>query len=196
MVGVAAFAILQGGERTELELTETGDPAWGDPNATVTAYLFADYQCPACARFETGGGLDQVLRDWVETGRLRFVYKDLAFIGEDSVTAAQASQVVWAMDPEAWPSWNRYVFEHQGPERSGWADRDGIVALTQAWDGVDMQEFTQRLDAGEFKAEVELDVKEAHDAGVASTPTLVVGSKRVNANDPAAVDQALQEAWA
>jgi protein-disulfide isomerase len=194
VVVASAWLILRAGEDTALAIGSEGEPTWGSPDAPVEVYLFADYQCPACRRFEVEGGLDRLLRDWVEPGTVRVVYKDLAFIGEDSIVAAEASQVVWAMDPAAWPSWNRFIFERQGLERSGWADRDGVVALTQQWGQVDMEEFTARLDSREFLEEVRGDIAEAREAGVSATPTLVVGTKRINALDAAAVDDALREA--
>lgn len=189
-----AWLVLQAGQETPIELQVEEEPYWGDAQAPLTVFLFADYQCPFCARYETEGPLDRFLAKWVETGQVRIVYKDLAFVSADSIVAAEASQVVWAMAPQRWHEWNRHIFENQGQERSGWASRDGIVALTQAWGGVDMMEFTQRLDAREFRAEVEEDNQEARRGGISSTPTMVVGNHRLNALDEPAVDAAVREA--
>lgn len=191
---LVAFLVLRAGEPTPVDLATDGEPSWGDADAPVTVFLFADYQCPVCARYETQGALDRFLAQWVEPGHVQLVFKDLAFIGADSVVAAEASQVVWAMAPDGWAEWNRGIYNSQGAERSGWANRDGIVALTAQWGGVDMTEFTARLDAHEFRAEVEADIEEARDAGVNATPTIVVGAKRMNALDEAAVDAAVEAA--
>ncbi|MBI2077202.1 MAG: thioredoxin domain-containing protein [Euryarchaeota archaeon] len=182
------------GQREPSGLSAEGEPAWGTANATLDVFLFADYQCPFCQRFELEGGLDHILQRWVTTGEVRLVFKDLAFIDEDSFTAAEASQAVWALAPGNWTEWNRLVYERQGPERSGWASHANLVSLAREWGKVPLAEFTESLDDGRHRAEVDGDVAEARRAGVTSTPSIVVGTRRLNALDRSAVDAAIGEA--
>jgi protein-disulfide isomerase len=64
---------------TTVNVTVTkDDPVRGDTNAKLTIVEFADYQCPFCERFHKDV-YKQILTDYVDTGKARFVYKNLAF---------------------------------------------------------------------------------------------------------------------
>lgn len=62
----------------------------GNPNATVTIFVFGDYQCPFCGKFfkET----EMLLRkNYVDADKAKMVYKTLAFLGQESTNAAEAA---------------------------------------------------------------------------------------------------------
>ena len=63
--------------------------AVGSPNAKVTVREFADFQCPACGGFEPA--LEQMRKEYVDTGKVRFVFFDypLEDIHKNSMIAAQ-----------------------------------------------------------------------------------------------------------
>ncbi len=208
--GLLALAIVVGlawvmialGDPAAVQLTAEGEPTIGAADAPVTIYLFEDYQCPFCAAWETDGGLDHVMETWVASGHATLVHKDLAFISEDSIAAAEASQAVWHLQPELWPSWKAFIFEHQGAERSGWADRAQMIALTEAWAEqtpvwrpADMATFRDQMEEQTHRAEVLGDIEEARAAGVHTTPTMVIGGERVPAHDLELVDGAIRLAY-
>lgn len=62
----------------------------GDPNAPVHLVEYGDYQCPACASF-SNQVFPQLLSDYIATSKVSFEFRDLAFLGDDSQTAAQAA---------------------------------------------------------------------------------------------------------
>ena len=47
---------------------------------------FGDYQCVACSRFFDHTE-DALVRDYVETGKVRLVFRDFTIIGQDSANA-------------------------------------------------------------------------------------------------------------
>jgi len=51
------------------------DPVKGDPNAPVTVVEYSDFQCPFCKRFYQQT-LPQLEKNYIETGKVKFVYKD------------------------------------------------------------------------------------------------------------------------
>src|SRR3989304_5780121 len=61
---------------SEVKVSIDDDPGFGDPNAPLTMIEFSDYECPFCKTFfeET---LPQIKSTYVDTGKLRFVYRDL-----------------------------------------------------------------------------------------------------------------------
>jgi protein-disulfide isomerase len=54
--------------------------ALGRPNAAVTLVEFADLQCPFCAEWSRNA-LPELVRDYVRPGRVRIVFRGLAFNG-------------------------------------------------------------------------------------------------------------------
>jgi len=50
-------------------------PFKGKADAPVTIIEFSDYECPFCARFFTQTE-SQIDKDYVDTGKVKFVFKD------------------------------------------------------------------------------------------------------------------------
>ena len=73
-----------------------GEPFIGKKDAPVTMAYWFDYQCPFCKAVDVGGipqipvtpAFPTLIKDYVNTGKLRIVFKDYPFLGNDSVTAA------------------------------------------------------------------------------------------------------------
>ncbi len=67
------------------------DAILGNPNAPVTVIEYGDYQCPFCADYFQK--LEPVLKqDYINTGKVRMVFRDLPFLGSESQAAAEAAQ--------------------------------------------------------------------------------------------------------
>lgn len=188
------YVLTQLGGRTPATLDPSGEPRIGSADANLTVYLFEDYQCPHCQRFELGGAFDHLRETWVDTGEVQLVFKDFAFIGDDSTTAAIASQCTWTHAPDAWLSWHAMVFENQGRERSGWASAGNLKAMTEDQGKVNMTRFEGCLDGRTFSGEVSGDMEEGRANGVSGTPSLVVGNRVINPTDTDRVDQAIRAA--
>lgn len=95
-LAIVAAAVVVGFEpAAPAGLDDQGDPVLGE--GPVTVYSFADFQCPYCREFELTR-FDALARE----GVARFVFKDLPVVGDDSWTAAEASQQVWQDSPEAY----------------------------------------------------------------------------------------------
>ena len=63
------------------------DVILGDPKAPVTIIEYGDYQCPFCGKFfsET----EPLIRsEYVNTGKVRMVYRNFAFLGPESTASA------------------------------------------------------------------------------------------------------------
>lgn len=57
---------------------EVSDMVLGDPDAPVTVIEYASFTCPHCARFHETG-FEQLKEDYVETGKVRYVYREVYF---------------------------------------------------------------------------------------------------------------------
>jgi len=52
-----------------------GEPVMGQSDAPVTLYIYEDFECPFCQRFEQGA-LPQIVSNYVDTGQVKLVWKD------------------------------------------------------------------------------------------------------------------------
>src|SRR3954469_18725569 len=71
--------------------------ALGRPSAPVTLVEYADLQCPYCGEWARTT-LPVVVSDYVRTGRLRIVFRGLAFVGPDSDRALTAAVAAGRQD--------------------------------------------------------------------------------------------------
>lgn len=177
--------------------TELADGhALGAADAPVTVEVWADYQCPYCARFSLQVE-PQIISTYVTTGAVRFVFRDLAFLGDESRWAAVAARLA-EQQGMFWP-YHDYLFANQLGENVG--------SFTVAR----LEEIASRvgLDRTTFDAGLQLDAARAlfseiqtesqTDAtalGVNATPTVVVNGTRLDGNDWDTVRTAIEAALA
>lgn len=148
------------------------DPMKGDPKAKVTVVEYADYQCPFCGGFFKDTE-PQLLKDYVDTGKVKFVYKNLAFLGQESHDAANAA--LCAKEQNKFWEFHDYLFGHQQGENQG---AFSVVNLKKfASDlGLDTTAFNSCLDANKYNSQVQADIAEANQNGFNSTPSFAIDS--------------------
>ena len=67
-----------------------GSPILGDPNAPITLIEFGDYQCHYCnVFFQTIE--DDIIKNYVKTGKVKMIFKDYNIIGPDSINASHGA---------------------------------------------------------------------------------------------------------
>ena len=147
------------------------DNAVGLADAPVTLEVWADYQCPYC-RLDAllfGGAID---REYVMTGVIRIVYRDFAFLGQESTDAAVAARCAGRQEPAARLRFRDALYTFQQGENQGRFVRDNLLQLAQVVGVADMTSFTACLDDPAVGAEVAAETTTGRNVGVASTPTL------------------------
>ena len=156
----------------------TGEPIIGDPKAPVVMAYWFDYQCPFCHQ-EEEDVLPQIISDYVDTGKIRMVFKDYAFLGPDSQTAALAARAVWQIAPDKFEQWHKAMFDQQGAENSGWAQKTNILALTMKIPGIDANQVDMLMtsQAATYNAAMQADAAEGNAIGVGGTPSILVGKQ-------------------
>jgi protein-disulfide isomerase len=88
-------------EVTQLQLESSRDEmglSVGQASAPVVVREFADFQCPACGGFEPV--LEQMRKDYVDTGKVRFVFFDfpLEDLHKNAMMAAQVARCAGYQD--------------------------------------------------------------------------------------------------
>ena len=141
----------------------------------VTLEEFGDFQCSHCMQFALGMG-KQLKEDFVNTGRIRFVFRHFPFIGEESFRAAEATEC--AADQNKFWDFHDTVFENWKGVNEGYFSDDnlkGFASLLQ----LDRAAFDSCLDSGKYRGKVEADLRLGGRLGVNSTPTLFVNRRKV-----------------
>jgi len=185
-----------------------GRPFIGKADAPVTIAFWSDYQCPYCKAFETGGvpqiktpaALPQIIEAYVDTGKVKVVFMDFAFLGNDSLVATQYGQAVWKLYPEQYFTWRTEMYKAQDEEGDeGFGDAASIDKLTAKVAGLDVAKIVADVAANKatYDAIAEADKAEGAKVGIDSTPSIVVGKQLIKGAYPfdafkAAIDAELK----
>lgn len=147
--------------------------ALGPADAPVVIEAFEDFQCPACGIFATQTK-PQIVKDYLSTGKVRFIFRDYAFIGQESYDAAVAARCAGEQDL-FWP-YHDYLFANQQGENRGRFSKSMLQAIgTKA--GVDAAAFTSCLSTSAPKDAMRAETNEGNDRGVKGTPSVFVNGK-------------------
>jgi len=142
----------------------------GDENAPVVVREFADYQCPACGRFSEA--TQRLKQEYVETGKVRFVYFDLPLQQHaNAMPAALAARCAGVQDAY-WPMHDK-LFASQ-TEWSG--SNDPVSTFTRyAGDlGLNERRFQNCMESELHREDVEQSRQVATQLRVLGTPTVYV----------------------
>lgn len=160
----------------------------GRANAPVTIKYWFDYQCPFCERFETQT-LPTIVSKYVETGKLKFEFHMFPFLGEDSSTAALAGRAVIDTAPKKFFLWQQTMFANQGPENSGWATKDRVIAITKFVPGIDADKVGKLMDQkrADYRKLIDADKNEGQKDGINGTPGFYIGGQTIAGAQPTSV---------
>lgn len=172
----------------------------GDPKAPVTIIEYGDYQCPFCTSFATETQ-PEIVRNYVNKGKVRMVFRNSPFLGTESTAAAQAAACALEQK-KLWP-YHDALFaakavdeareSEASKENNGTCNRSLFLALARKMD-LDLVIFTSCLDSGRPATAVAQEKARATADGVAFTPVFFVNGKRIDGAKPYAEFQAIIEA--
>lgn len=153
------------------------DVILGSKDAPITIVEFGDYQCPFCARFfsETEA---QLRKEYIETGKAKMVYKDYAFLGPESIAAAQAAECAkdqgkyWVYHDALY---NEEIADNQENNGNLTFNRLKEIAVEN---GLNKSQFDSCFDSKKYEAEVDGDSDEAQGLGVKATPTIFINDQK------------------
>ncbi len=116
------------------------------------------------------------METYAGTGLVRFEYKHFAFIGEESIRAAEASEC--ANEQGQFWQYHDTLFLNQGGTNQG-AYRDIALKAFAASLGLDEDEFDRCLDSRRFRDLVRAETQEGDSRGVDSTPTILINDQMI-----------------
>lgn len=166
-------------------------PSKGSASAPVTVVEFADYQCPACASYANGLAA-QIDKDYVESGKVRFIYHELPIPShKNAVTAASAARA--AGEQGKYWEMNTLLFARQNDWAGLTSEQAATTFGTYAKElGLNAEPFSQTLASGKYAPIIAQAYEDSSKAGIQFTPSFVINGKIYAAADlKQAIDQAL-----
>ncbi len=179
VVSVAAIAsgialVLWGGGEVEEKYAPSTAHALGRSDAAVTVAVFADFQCPACRVFATTQE-QELIDDLVASGEVRLVFRHLAFIGEESVQAAEASECAgdqgkfWEYHDKLYANWD-------GENKGAFADTNLVRFASEL--NLNTTSFSSCLNTGKYAGLIEQEKTAASRLTVRATPTFFINGEK------------------
>ena len=152
------------------DVTTGSYPVQGDKNAKISIVEFSDFQCPFCEKYYTDVE-PQIIKDYVDTGKASFAFRNYAFLGQESTNAAEAASC--ANDQGKFWDFHNYLYTHQGGENQGAFSKPNLEKFAADL-GLNTTDFNSCLDSDKY---AKLVLSAGQKVGVSGTPTTFVNGK-------------------
>ncbi|KAF6246175.1 protein-disulfide isomerase [Nitrosopumilus sp. b3] len=174
--------------------TSLASPIMGSSNAPITIIEFGDYQCPNCKKWFLNTKPD-IKSNYIDTGKVKLVFVDIAFLGKDSIPASIATYC--AEEQGKYWEYHGFLYSNQLSIDNGWANSDSLKGYASNL-GLNMDMFVSCLDSAKYQKRVEFNTNEAQRNGVIGTPTFfIIGpegiQEKVNGPQPYSVFEKIIE---
>ncbi|OGZ29739.1 MAG: hypothetical protein A2931_00350 [Candidatus Niyogibacteria bacterium RIFCSPLOWO2_01_FULL_45_48] len=177
----------QAGEASALLGVVEGDQVLGSPLAPVTFVEFGDFQCPFCGRFYQTTE-KELIEKYVKTGQVKFIWRDFAFLGQESFDAAVAARC--AGEQGKFWEYHNYLFENQREENQGTFSVANLKNFALVLN-LDASQFDSCLDSQKYLSAVQKETELGRQLGVDGTPSSFVNGANIAGSLPFAQFEAL-----
>ncbi|MDP3770139.1 MAG: DsbA family protein [bacterium] len=166
---MVSIILINRGVPGNIEITQN-DIILGNPSAPVTIIEYSDYQCPFCKRF-FDTSLPFIKDEFIATGKVRFIYRDFVFYGQESFWAAHAARC--ANEQGKFWEYHDLLFEQQGEIGSGIFNKENLTAFAQEL-SLSRADFEVCMDEARYRKQIDASKQEAIKRGVWGTPSFFV----------------------
>jgi protein-disulfide isomerase len=155
------------------------DPIMGNSNAPISIIEFSDFQCPFCSRFHAQT-FPLILKQYVETGKAKFVYRDfpIQVSHPNAMSAASASEC--AHEQNRYWEYHDILFENQGVWNK--LEISSLILKLKEYAiqlNLNEDQFNSCLDSGKYIEEINNDLKDGRNYGITGTPTFFIGNDEI-----------------
>jgi protein-disulfide isomerase len=162
----------------------------GSPSAKVTLTEYADLECPVCDAFalpangSTSDGtpgtgyFDQLLNQYVRTGKVKIVYRSLDTATGNGPNASmwqqqQAAAYAAGLQNKAWQYIELFYYEQQS-ETSSYVTPAFLQGIAQQVPGLNLGSWASSRQSSSLAAQVTSDGLSARASHFTATPTIVI----------------------
>lgn len=168
-------------EAKDFLAAQEGDFILGNPAATVAIVEFGDFQCPFCGRF-FADTLDRLKKTYVKEGKVKFIFRDFAFLGKESVEAALAARC--AGEQGKFWNYHDYLFTHQAGENNGAFSPANLKKFAKEI-SLNENDFNACFDSKKYEEAIKNDTAQAQSIlKVEGTPTSFVNGQELIGAQP------------
>lgn len=151
-------------------LTSNSSPMLGSKDAPITMIEFGDYQCFYCHKFFNNTE-SQIVQNYIDTGKVKMIFKDFTIIGQDSVTAANAAHC--AQEQGKFWEYHDALYNNWSGENTGWASTTNLVQYAKQVD-LNQDQFNQCVTQAKYMQVVQGSVSDANTLGLTGTPDFFI----------------------
>ena len=152
------------------QMIAMGAPVLGNADAKVTVVEFADFQCPFCGRYFKEV-LPEIKEKFIDTGKVKFVFMNFAFLGQESKDAAQAAKC--AQDQGMFWEYHDELYANQQGENIGAFSVENLKKFALKLE-LNSDEFNQCLDSKKYEKTITEEVALGRTFGVKGTPATFI----------------------
>ena len=145
----------------------------GSPDAELVMTEFADLQCPFCGDYGRDV-LPTIVERYVRTGKVRLVFRNLDFIGEDSTEAARMAAAAGQQGKLF--QFVDLIYRNQGAENTDWVNDEYLERIGRAV-GLDVARAKRERGGPAVTAQLAEAKRVAEGAGIDSTPAFLLQRK-------------------
>jgi protein-disulfide isomerase len=149
---------------------ENGSPILGDINAKITLVEFGDYQCHFCNVFFHSTE-HKILQQYVETGKVKIIFKDYTIIGPDSVQASHGTHC--ASEQGLFWEYHDILFSNWAGENNGWASKENLFNFAQEIN-LDLEQWAECMDNETHLKTIVASTDDARSLELTGTPAFFV----------------------
>ena len=149
---------------------ENGSPMLGKHNAPITLVEFGDYQCHFCNVFFHSTEHD-ILKNYVETGKVRMIFKDYNIIGPDSINASHGAHC--AKDQNLFWEYHDILYSNWTGENNGWASSENLIRFAQEIK-LDMNKWSECMKNADHSKTILASNNDARTLGLTGTPAFFI----------------------
>lgn len=151
-------------------IMENGSPILGDINAPITLIEFGDYQCHFC-NVHFHNTEHSLLENYINTGKVKLIFKDFTIIGPDSINAAHGAHC--ANDQEKFWLYHDILYNNWTGENNGWASSDNLLKFAQEIE-LDIDLWSDCMIEARYSQIINDSSKNARDLGITGTPAFFI----------------------
>lgn len=157
-------------------------------SSNITMVEFGDYQCQYCARFHNETK-NQIMNNFVDTGQIRFVFKDFVIndLPSDRASTLAAEASYCAADQGKYWQYHDELYDNSRGENTGWVTENSLKQFATRIGIQNLTEFSGCLENHTHRDLVEANSQLANVIGLRSTPSFVIIS---NETVPIAIEGA------
>jgi len=155
---------------TMMTFLGNSSPLLGSSDAPITLVEFGDYQCHFCNVFFHNTEED-ILKNYIETGKVKMIFKDYTIIGPDSVTASHGAHC--ADDQGLFWEYHDTLYNNWSGENNGWASSDNLFRFAQET-GLDMDQWSDCMTNSDHSEIILASNQDAKALGLTGTPSFFV----------------------